>query len=58
LALLGPDVELRCTEYDVDSAAALVRESGAQGADDHARRLLEPPDPDAATSFFEAARGA
>ena len=57
-ALLGPDVELRCTEYDVDSAAALVRESGAQGADDHARRLLEPPDPDAATSFFEAARGA
>lgn len=57
-ALLGPDVELRCTEYDVDSAAALVRESGAQGADDHARRLLEPPDAAEATSFFESARGA
>jgi predicted phosphodiesterase len=56
-ALLGPEIELRCTEYDVDSAAALVRESGAQGADDHARRLLEPPDPDEATSFFESARG-
>jgi putative phosphoesterase len=57
-ALLGPGVELRCTEYDVDSAAVLVRGSGAQGADDHARRLLEPPDPDEATSFFESARGA
>ena len=56
-ALLGPDVELRRTEYDVDAAAALVRESGAQGADDHARRLLEPPGPDEATSFFESARG-
>jgi predicted phosphodiesterase len=57
-ALLGPDVELRRTEYDVDAAAALVRASGAQGADDHARRLLDPPDPDEATSFFESARGA
>ena len=57
-ALLGPDVELRRTEYDLDAAVALVRESGAQGADDHARRLLDPPDPDEATSFFEAARGA
>ena len=57
-ALLGPEVELRRTEYDVEAAAALVRESGAQGADEHARRLLEPPDPDEATSFFESARGA
>ena len=57
-AVLGPDVELRCTEYDVDGAAALVRASGAQGADDHARRLLDPPDPDDATSHFESARGA
>ena len=56
-ALLGPGVELRRTEYDVDAAAALLRGSGAQGADDHVRRLLDPPDPDEATSFFESARG-
>ena len=35
-ALLGPDVELRRTEYDLESAAAAIRATGFPGADEFA----------------------
>jgi putative phosphoesterase len=44
-ALLGPDVEVRRTEYDVERAAAAYRESGFPAADQMAELLLEPPAP-------------
>ena len=56
-ALLGPDVELRRTEYDLERAADAIR---ATGADDmqFTEHLLEPPSPDDVSEFFERkARG-
>lgn len=44
-ALLGPDVELRRTDYDVEKAAAAYRESGFPGADELVQLLKEPPAP-------------
>jgi predicted phosphodiesterase len=44
-ALLGPDVELRRTDYDVERAAAAYRESGFPGAEQLAEMLLTPPEP-------------
>ncbi len=44
-ALLGPDVELRWTDYDVDRAAAAYTESGFPGAEQLAEMLLAPPEP-------------
>ena len=44
-ALLGPDVELRRTAYDVEEAAAAYRESGFPGADELVQMLEEPPSP-------------
>jgi putative phosphoesterase len=55
-ALLGPGVELRRTEYDVEAAVADMRANGAPRPEDQLRLLLEPPDPDEATSFFENQR--
>jgi hypothetical protein len=48
----------RCTEYDVDAAVSAIRESAQWVAQQHRTALLEPPDPDEATSFFESQRGA
>jgi putative phosphoesterase len=42
-ALLGPDVELRRTEYDVERAAAACR--SVPGGEQLAELLLEPPEP-------------
>jgi predicted phosphodiesterase len=42
-ALLGPDVELRRTEYDVESTAALYRASGIPEAEQDVEMLLHPP---------------
>jgi putative phosphoesterase len=55
-ALLGPEVELRRTDYDVDAAAAAIRAVGGDGNEQLARVLLEPPDPDEASRFFESQR--
>jgi len=52
-ALLGPDVELRQTEYDVDAAVTAIRATGYPGVDELAGWLLEPPDPDEISAFFE-----
>ena len=57
-AILGPSVELRHTEYDVEAAVASMRANGAPRPDEQLRLLLEPPDPDEASEFFESQRGA
>lgn len=53
-ALLGPEVDLRRTAYDVEQAAALIRTSAFPGAETFANRnILSPPQADEATDFFE-----
>ncbi len=52
-ALLGPGVELRRTEYDVEAAVERIRATGYPGAEELAGWLLEPPDPDETSAFFE-----
>ena len=42
-ALLGPDVELRRTEYDYEATAALYRVSGIPDAEQEVEMLLHPP---------------
>jgi predicted phosphodiesterase len=42
-ATIGPDVELRRTEYDVEEAVRRVRASGIPTADRIVQTLLEPP---------------
>jgi len=53
-ALLGPDVELRRTEYDVEAAVASMRSAGV--AAEYLAELLAPPDAEETTQRFEAAR--
>jgi predicted phosphodiesterase len=53
-ARLGPGIELRRTEYEVEAAVAEMRRAGV--ADDYLAELLEPPDGDETTARFEAAR--
>jgi predicted phosphodiesterase len=55
-ALLGPDVELVRTEYDVEAAAAAVRTSGQPNADEVVETLLTPPTPGEATAWWEQSR--
>ncbi len=55
-ALLGPDVELLRTEYDVEAAVAVVRASGQPNADDVVETLLDPPTAEEATAAWEATR--
>jgi len=42
-ALLGPDVELRETEYDYQHASEQIRQSGVPMANDFADHVLNPP---------------
>jgi predicted phosphodiesterase len=44
-ALLGPDVELRRTAYDVDEAVAAYRDSGFPDPEPLVDLLLQPPAP-------------
>lgn len=44
-ALLGPDVELRCTEYDLDEVVARLRASGFPEPEQLVQILTEPPTP-------------
>jgi putative phosphoesterase len=56
-AILGPDVELRRSEYDVEGAAAAMRATGAPDVEEQlVRYLLEPPDPNETTEYFESLR--
>jgi putative phosphoesterase len=53
-ALLGPDIEHRRTEYDVEAAVADAREVGYPGADDeYAETLLQPATAEEASAYFE-----
>jgi len=53
-ALLGPDVELRFTPYDVEAAAAAVRATAFPRADSFTNgHLLHPPTAEAATDLWE-----
>jgi predicted phosphodiesterase len=52
--LLGPDVELRRTDYDVEGALETLRAGGAPWIDEAVREsLIEPTDPDAVARYFE-----
>jgi len=42
-ALLGPDVELRCTDYDVEAAVERMRATGDPRVEQIAEMMLEPP---------------
>ena len=54
-ALLGPTVELRRTPYDVEAAAALVRETGFPEAEELVNEaLLHPPSAEEVTAHFES----
>jgi putative phosphoesterase len=57
-AILGPEVELRRTDYDVDAAAAAIRAVGGDANEQLAGVLLDPPDPDEASRSFESQRTA
>jgi putative phosphoesterase len=57
-ALLGPDVELRRTEYDVEACVAAIQVMGAPVPDRLLDQLLDPPEPAATTEYFESLRGA
>jgi predicted phosphodiesterase len=53
--MLGPDVQLRCTDYDVPAAVARMRAGGMPEIDELMLResLLEPLDPDTVARYFE-----
>jgi putative phosphoesterase len=44
-ALLGPDVELHCTEYDVEETIERYRQSGQPGVEQIVEMMVEPPEP-------------
>ena len=53
--LLGPDVELHRTDYDVDAALDAMRAAGAPGIDQAMHEsLVDPIDADTVARFFEA----
>jgi predicted phosphodiesterase len=57
-ALLGPDVELRCTAYDAEAAVERMRATGYPDEGGQlAGWLLEPEDPDEVSAYFEGLRG-
>jgi diadenosine tetraphosphatase ApaH/serine/threonine PP2A family protein phosphatase len=53
-ALLGPDVELRRSHYDVESAAEAIRASGYPNAEEFVQEfILAPASAEEATAHFE-----
>ena len=54
--ILGHDVELVGTQYDVAAAVAAIRATGYPDADDFAETLLTPHAAGEATKSFEARR--
>jgi predicted phosphodiesterase len=54
--LLGPIVQHRHTEYDVEAAAESIRALGSPTHEQLIGWLLEPPDPVETSSFFEEQR--
>lgn len=56
-ATLGPDVELRRSEYDVEATVAAIEALEAPAGETLLPDLLEPPDPVATTEYYESLRG-
>ena len=57
-ALLGPDVDLRRTEYDLVATAERVRASGYPEADEFAdENVLSSPSREEVAAYFESLRG-
>jgi predicted phosphodiesterase len=56
-ALLGPDVEFRRTEYDVDAAVAAIEVMRVPVDGPMLEHLVDPPDSASTTEYFESARG-
>ena len=54
--LLGDEVEHRRTDYDAEAAAAALRATEGPTAEALAGWLLDPPDPDEVSAFFEGQR--
>jgi putative phosphoesterase len=57
-ALLGPDVEFRRTEYDVEAAVAAIEVMKVPLDGRFLEALVDPPDSTETTEFFESLRGA
>ncbi len=53
-AMIGPDVELRSTAYDLDAAATAIRATGFPDADELVATLREPPTADEVARHFES----
>ena len=53
-AMLGPDVELRTTAYDLDAATAAIAATGYPGADELVDTLRNPPGADEVARHFES----
>jgi predicted phosphodiesterase len=51
--LLGPDVELRRTDYDVPAAIDVLTAAGGPAVDYLKESLIEPTDPDEVAAYFE-----
>jgi putative phosphoesterase len=54
--LLGPEPELRRTDYDVERTAAAIGASDYWDAENAALQLVDPPDPHAMEELYERAR--
>ena len=57
-AILGPDVEFRRSEYDIEATVAAMQVIGAPVDDRLVQYLLDPPAPDTTTEYFESRRAA
>ena len=57
-ALLGPDVEFRRAEYDVEAAVAAIEVMRVPLDAKMLEQLAEPPDAESTTEYFESRRGA
>jgi putative phosphoesterase len=57
-ALLGPEIELRRTDYDVAPMIAALEALGDEGALERVGWLRDPPDPDEVSAYFESQVGA
>ncbi len=51
--LLGPDVELRRTLYDVPAAVERLKQAGGPAVEYLKESLIEPTDPDEVAAYFE-----
>lgn len=57
-AMLGPDVEFRRAAYDVEAAVAAIEVMRAPLEARMLEQLLEPPDAESTTEYYESHRGA